>query len=1224
YNNDIPQNAQLLSHPTGEFTLIGSLDGDGGWRFKDLDIALPEERDEATPHPYDVDDYWQDWYAMPLFASQTLVLEHAIFSDIATYVRLYDWDGNWMDSYGYESEQDTGVGSRGTTLKAMRFTAPAAGVYYICVLASDEDSAGNYELKFTNATRGALGGVNIIGHYDSARTGNFTTMLTADAHIAVDYNGIGAVVVSGDTYDTVVKTYRGGDIVCFQAGTVGQIVNTYYQTNYIISEGNIGRVAATGQGGWTGAAGAATVGFLSANIEAGAFGGTYNRNAHIQNIYAASDIVTGTIARATGSIGVVEAERHLVDSHGLRAIHGAAFRVNTDGIGPAGHIDLFDVGYDWSSPVITTGVDGNVGYISVGGVIFNWRLDWSGPAEPVTITNGTASTLYDDGGGQVTITPIPVPVDLVDNNDPTVLVPDGIQDVDPVTYMPVYYRASYSYLVIGINDIYDGGTGGVIANVTADGPVSFNTTGDVEINNLDISWFWNEPDPTNPDPSRPLDISVNFGGSGEANIYYLHDHHASQEGNFNSVSLSTSGNLVSGHMAYTPISQLKLGGNLGPLAGHTGAWIHGRDDAPLIPDPDDMDVEPRFGWFHGTVNGLAMGEMNGIGDSWIGINKVVADGAIGDLRVMGTIGTIRANADKITYFGNWDGIMGLVWSDTRLDRIYVGDGLLDDGGGDKAKAAILSSGFIGLVSIEGPYYVQEPSPFADLDKRLAGGMAFGLLNGSIIGRLNGYGWTVLDGDGNPAVDIYGNTTAQDYDAVHRVIGTKGAVLTANVLGFGLDSFWALKTSFTVTGGVGTVDFSGPGAKIDGSEIAGWYVRKVSTSVDSEGIDWSHISGDISFSGAGVVIGEILAGGPGMRNTNVVLTGGSIGTVRGIGPVADLYRCVFVGGAGMKYLGFRDINTNGIHMPGVVETIHAWRDMSFNDVGSGANYGAYVGAIKRLTVGRDFVMNGLHVASELTMDVKGNFTDSTITMYGSSSQLQSLTVDGDISGQIQCAGRIGSIISKNGQISADIITLNDDGDVGLLQAAGGFAGDVTVGGSLSRMISYTSLGNNPATHNGLTQYISIGGDLDYVRAVGSKTTSSHLYADFAVGGNIGTIDVDGTFYSNVTTNGDLKKLILDGALGGNLGGTVGDRGSLTVFGTVGQMKFNTNSDLVADLCIGGSINKIALKNSSIRGNIESRFGSIKQIDVNGGSILGTLTARSIGKVRVNGGSISGDV
>ncbi|MCK4277293.1 MAG: hypothetical protein KAX78_12305, partial [Phycisphaerae bacterium] len=31
YNNDIPQNAQFLSHPTGEFKLIGSRDGDGGW-----------------------------------------------------------------------------------------------------------------------------------------------------------------------------------------------------------------------------------------------------------------------------------------------------------------------------------------------------------------------------------------------------------------------------------------------------------------------------------------------------------------------------------------------------------------------------------------------------------------------------------------------------------------------------------------------------------------------------------------------------------------------------------------------------------------------------------------------------------------------------------------------------------------------------------------------------------------------------------------------------------------------------------------------------------------------------------------------------------------------------------------------------------------------------------------------------------------------------------------
>jgi len=1196
FNNDTPDRAQFISHPTGNFTLVGSLDDI--WEIYTNPLRFPDNWEAPSPNP-DGLTYWQDWYAIPLFAGQTLVME-GVFSELMTFVRLYDRDGNWMDSYGYESVEDEGVGSRGATPKPMRFTAPAAGVYYLCVLASDEDSAGNYALTFTNAGTPALGALSVVGHYGAGLLDSRTSLLTADATVAADYNGIGAVSVTSNSYNAMINTYRGGDLVAFQAGEVGTTIDNDYQTNYVVSEGNVGGVAST-------------LGHLDASIEAGAFSGAYNHNAHIQNIYAATDYIYLNSISASGSIGVVEVGGVLGSRGPEVVIRSISFQVNSDGIGEPGHIDLFDVGGAWGAPLINTGSNGNVGYISVGGDIHSTRADWSGLVQPVVVADGSANTIYDDGGGQIRIAATPIPV----------LDAQGFQTFD-AQGNPITYRAPYEYTLIGINDNYDGGVGGVIANLTAYGPMTLTVTGDVDISELDVHWMGT-------DPNRPTDVTINVNGSGATGIYYLHDERFPDSGatpptgNYDNLTLNMDGHLVSGHLAFTNVAEMRIGGSLGPLAGTTGAWLHGHDDAPFVDDAD-IDVEPRYGWFHGKVNGLAVGWLDNAdqqGNPVTDLRSLRVDGSIGDIRVRGSIGTVRANADDITPAGDWDGIIGLIWSDSRLDKVYVGDGLADDGGGEKARAALMSTGFIGLVSIEGPYYTVEPSPSADLEEQLAGAMAFGQLDGSIIGSSNGFG-NVWDGSGNDVLDAFGNPVTRSFDAVDRVVGTNGAVLTANVLGFELDSFMANKATFTWTGGVGTVDFSGPGAEITGSEISGLWVRRISTSADSNGISYAHVSGNMPFDNRATVLGQILAGGPGLRDSTISLTGGDINRIEGVGPVADFTFNRIIGPADLRYLGFRDIDTNGIHLPGVIRTIHATRDMRDNDVGSGSDYGFYVGAIDTLTVGGDFVSNDLHIASELTARIGGSMISSAITLYGPFSRLHSLIVSGDIGGQVKAAGTIGSIISQHGQISADIITSNDKGDIDRLEAAQGFAGDITVGGSLGRIVSHTSLGLNPATNNGVTQYVSVGGDLGRIEVIGTRTTPAHLYADFAVAGNVDSIDVEGTLYSNIVVNGDLGRLDLEGALGGTLGGGVGDRGSLIIFGTIGRMRFNTGSDLVADLTIGGSIENIRMRDADIRGNIESRFGSIERVSVRDGSIQGALTGRSIGRVEVRGGSITGDV
>jgi len=1272
YGNDRPEHAQFLSHPTGEFWLDGAL-----------------EREFASDAP-DGMAYAQDWYALPLMAGQTVMIDGTLEYP-GMHVRLYDSGTYWgpgftpddphmliMDSYGYETYEDEAIHSTGSTLKPLVFTAPAAGIYYVVVGAEGlAGSIGAYQLHFLNATDEGLGGLNVLGQYWPA-DGNYGTMSGQDTSFAnisaKNGAGIGGIMIWGRSLETNVYSAGGGDMVCLQAAAVGGWTVGTLRTSLpglVYSDSNIGRVAATDwenlQEGW-----------IVEEIVAGYHGGVYNHNAHIQNIYAASDIYVDNQFSATGSIGVIEAPGVLAS---LLNTQPSGIVVNSDyDLGramagePAGNIDLIQVGnFGGGSlfspglldapPMLFTAPGGDVKYVcvigqddvpGVDGRVYEWVMNDYRQVNPTIVYGGQSAVIQDDSGGHLKIAPTPVPVDLVNNNDPTDLTPDGIQDLDPVTWLPLWWYPNIAYLGIAVNDLYQGGVGYALARVQIDGPATFNTTGVVGIGELDISHEWY--DPNNLALSRPAQMNLRFTGSGETFIYYLHDDPNDASFNPQTLRMTDAGasgklHLLSGHLYYTGVDEIRMAGNLGDIrGGTTGAWLHGHDDAPIVPisNASAHDTQVQYGWYHRKINGLWVESGNRTdpvtGDVIPALASLRVGGSLRDVRVDGgAIGTIVVDFDGVTYpdrWDSWDGIEGVVWSNSRIEAVYVGDGLADDGGAYAPEAGIFSSGTIGAVYIEGPWYQVAPPSDADVNEQLRYQHYYNrtgrVTNYRTYGELNG---SIIAANVNPTltVDPYDIAFPVD-EAIRLVRGTNGAKCTALILGMDLDAwsqltYWIDNVYIGTTGHIGTVDFSGPGAEIYGSEIRGWYVNKVQTSADSEGIFHSHIRAENFFPGYRnrPLIGQVLAGGRGLHYSSVEATGGDIGTVKGIGPVADLTNTLFTSTQDLAYLGARDISRNNISIPGKIDTIHAARDMEDNRLSSYGSLemgGIAAGAIGNLTVGRDFTGSDLRVAGELTsMVVGGDFLNSSISMYGATkAYLKSLVVSGDISGKIVSHGSIGQIISKNGTIYADITTVphSVDSNLALIQAAGGIKGDMDIAGDVGRIISYSSLGDNPAMTAGQTQLFNIWGDLDYLRVAAPKGSTADLYADVYVGGNIGTIDVDGTLYSNVRTNGNLKNLMLDGALGGTLGGGVGDRGSLTVFGTIGKMKFNTGADLVADLSIGGSIGKIQLRGADIRGNIESRFGSIKQIDVNGGSILGTITGKSIGKVRVVGGNVAGDV
>jgi len=1127
YGNDSLSSAYYLTSPTGRLTV---------WGKPGAFSSNTDEADEETGI--------RDYYAVSMLAGQTITVSggvdpifpdqwlwsrgQVLFGFVGSGIGVYlvDSSGQVVDTLGRYTEGNKGFGG-GDKQVPITFTAPEAGVYYIVV--ATRPTSPVYTLFIDGLDPTALGAIRVSNgdfgaDQDARDQGSYLDVM-------VGYGGgLGAIDVAGSLHDMFIYALDGGNLAVVRANDI--------DTVSITANSNIGLIRTEGD----------AEGLL---VQAGLT--KYNDNAFIQNVFIGGDFGGGTLY-ATGSIGVIEVE-------GLFA--AVDIRVNSDGVGPAGRIDLINVGGDWgdnrnSAPTLTVGYGGNVGYLRIGGDFWQTSVTgWQAQVLPTQIPAGGSVTLNDDGGGKLTI-----------EGKVPMLDEQGRQMWDETGQL-MWYMTAFSYLIIPVN----GGAGGVIADITADGPIKMTATGEVHISNLNMNG------------------SVSIGGSGICNIYYV-----TSGGRVESFTNTTTGGLVSG--SFPGIDLLKIKGSIGAMSGTTGAWLPGLDPAPLLSE-DDVENEAQFGWFHGRINGLSLTADSG---------TISAGGAIGDLRITGNIEQIIADNDGVTTAHEWHGLAGVIWASGYIRSIAAGDGLASNGGGQTAKAGIFCSGWIGSITISGPRYV-------------AGTTVFGELNGVIIAQGNGLPYTVEDEEGN--------ITEEVTDAIGRIVGTNGATLTAWVICAQLDSF-ATFGGRSFSGGIGTISFSGPGAKVYNTSIIGQHIKNISTSRDSDGIYNVSIHAGGSYSDMNAV-GRITAGGPGLIDCQIYVASGRIGPISGVGENADIRGNAFQSPGGIISISGRDISNNSIATPGKIDSITATRNFLGNDT-TGLQ-SAYIGGLGRLTVGKDFMLNYLAIAGGVdSVTIKGQFIQSALIITGADAYLKSMTVGGDIDefSQIASAGRVGKII-VNGQVRGDISTTSSGraGDLDVLRADGGYVGNLDVGGRLGTFTTKMSLGLNPMEF-GYTQTFNIWGDVGLIRVqavkdpVTKKLIPANLYANINVGGNIKKIQVDGTLYGNIRGNGDLDNLILRDGLGFYDAANDVKYGSVNILGTLKKLKFNRSEDLVADLTLGGSLKSLAMKGGDIIGNITMLSGTLGTLSTKNGSIKGDVLVRNVGKVSVVGGDLSGNL
>ena len=689
--NDTIPNAQFLSSPDGNFTLTGSIHG-----YIVVPNVFGTGGSVAEQIDYDYTDIpGPDYYALPLMAGQTFRMEGTIDPEVK--ISLLDPsgitpgnpNGRVVDTFGYETVEDQGIDSAGTTLKPITFTAPMAGIYYLRVEyihTYGEFEKADYKLVFTNATKANLGAINIIGdygHVNSARyyvTPDYINPYDyASGTVAVENGGtLGAISITGGTWGVVYYAHGGGNIVDIDVATLG-FSNGYPGFDLIQSDGNIGRVAST-------------AGDMIASIEAGANGGIYNHDAYIQNVFSAGSfgnafvpessiprVFESTFISSSGSIGVIDINGDFgVSGESPTAAQQKSYiTIDSDGIGPAGKLDLLDVTGDWTyNSELKAGPAGVVGYVYIGGTIYQPRYGWMIGTPYLNVSSNPSTATITTTSGTLTI---------------------RRTELFAVGAIPTYTTASYRLL--DVKDLTGGLFASAIVNLVVQGPASLVADGQVYLGSVSVTFTTiTGTDPTLEPPA--IVFAGNGGGDDRIDIYYI-SNLASPAATPVTVTNKTPGDLVAGDISGTTVN-LNLNGSLGKLDGTVGEMLYG----PLAPT---TMTTPLYGLFNGTMNGLNVtGDLN----AWIG-------GSVGDLNVTGRLHTLRVNADNTTNEGDWDGIAGVVHATVGIDYVWAGDGLADDGGALLPKAGLFSEGAIYYFGITGPYREVAVPIDASIDQRCA-------------------------------------------------------------------------------------------------------------------------------------------------------------------------------------------------------------------------------------------------------------------------------------------------------------------------------------------------------------------------------------------------------------------------------------------------------------------------------------------------------------------------
>ncbi len=1032
YFNDTFDTAQRLG-------TLRSFDPDG------VAFASVTGNVEASNTPNDLVDY----YAVSLMAGQTV---DVLINNPNVGVGVFDPDGRLIaTNYGITGFFDS------TT--PLRFTADRPGEYRFAVAAINNTNFNTtQDADEANIPRGdqaytlTIQGVEELG-LGAIRTTN--NLLGAGAQAFTVFDGDLGVLNAGGLL--LMNTGTSGGIIQTQNGDlralIGSEISTIFQNAVVgtpilvVPNGGVGLLQST----------AGRVTFNSVDPLTGAAA----IDDYIQVIDAAATL-SGSMYTNKG-IGVIRAGTITGADNGQSPTF---IRLNTDGVGADGIIDLIDVngnlgGAAEGGPAITTGPGGNVRYMIVDGAIFQDNQFASGSFAPQTLDPGQAFEHVDDSGGRVVLRPGTA----------------GIGLAGALTINQYGIRGSGGSVLVSVTSSDFGFTAS-----------SLNTpnNGTVEIGTINVDGLGRAVTDQNGQLilGQGTDISVVLNGPVVVDVMTINGNGLTQINN------ATGGEMVS--INATSIGNLFGKGDIGLPMTHSGAVVNRRDNV-LTAYPFDNQ---KFGV---NVTGSVIQAR-----SWK---------SLGNLSIGGTLGSLLANADEVNRTDSPQGLLAPVFVQGDIQRVNIGEVLAPSGSGSFSHGGLYANGAIQLVLNQGSGsdILGDIVSTQQIDR-------IQLTHGSIINStvnvlqllsmsaktdrteatagfidtivLNGSGGII--GSEFEASTFTGNVTVNGFGIFHSVFATSGNGQLNHVTagGFGL-----VGVSLLADSTIGDVVATGNGKLLAVADFSG----SVSPS--------TRFAHDPRFDQPLTVLNDLALALASNRRYEMVA-----GQINGTTAQATVE---------MDNLRAHKIVDSTFDFANEISTITTGKSVD-DDPATIDNVQVTTGKLGRFNPGADVRTLTMTIAGPLnSLTLRGNLLgDSLVQAVGPNGNINTINILGDLVGSLFADGIIRNVTvggDMTGDIEARGVGLTRGLVVSRITIKGSFFGSADLTGDVGQIIVTGQFGR-------VGDELVVDGNLNTLR-VGNSSGGvlTVLAADVYVSGDLRTLDVIGQVHGLLFVGGNLSNM-----------------------------------------------------------------------------------------------------
>ncbi|MBN1553168.1 MAG: hypothetical protein JXA11_00365 [Phycisphaerae bacterium] len=1124
-----------------------------------------------------------DYYGISLMAGQTITIE--VPAANGPHVGVFDPDGRLI------TVQESDVQAGFVYGEPFRITADRPGVYRIAIGVAPFDGSVevegdvDYSITITDAGNLALGAVkannNIFYHYPTLNVMGYRVKrgdlgaLSAGGYLFSDDSD--AVYAFARVDDGDLRTIEAASIGMLDsagAGTLGDTIKCYPRIG--VNQGSMGLIRTTG----TGADHYLAI-YCSVNEDFQMF-----------------DAIGGFWGdlQANGGLGVLRAGSMSTGSVLSGDSRPTVIRLNVDGLGDDGIIDLIDVAgnvgnLNAGGPRITVGPNGDVRYMRVGGEIFQDLYYGGGAYTGVTLNPGQTASIRDDSGGYINIEPVYVTTDTTLH-----------QPIDPHTgnaplqeTLPVL-----SYRTYGIR----GSGGSVLVDVESTGAfaVSANSNGvgsPVQIGKITVHGNGRATElvdgrvelAASPSIACEDNLTVHIVGSTNNPI----DVFEIVGGNFTSIRNETGGEIV--NITADSVEAIYSLGSLGIAQGTYGEAVNPRVDAASAAG----FVPSGYPFVQQHTGIVVKGH----------VDRISSKGAIGNVMVNGQIDLIRANYDQATNIndGQFDGIAAPIFATGDIVHAYIGEGIAPSGSGEMADAGLFSLGKIRYVTSQ------------------YGGA---VIRGAIVGE-QGVGKIELTNGSIVNADILGATLPSGREYVSETGGVKD-----------------------MTSDVGNITLTGDGG-ILGAYIAGQNVGNITVN-NGFGLFNSFIStvtgngqiGNTTVDGCGIYAVMFNTGGD-QGNITATGRGADTNTLTYSPSVRYSETETWLPGTNQRLSALNDIHEllklfvpdpvqydiDHLCQEGLLESVWAYGNGNLGNVSSywiSSSLFHFANSIRgfrtypllaagnsinsvTITTGSLGFFNPAQDVSGLTMTIAGEITSmnirgsllgsSTITAAGPNGNIKYIHIFGNMDGQIIANGILGTLIVDQNMTNG-LVEVKPFQEVrtslNLLRIGGDYTGNIDVQGNVGTIDVRGNLGavGNTLQINGDLRTLTVGGNMNL---------------DLNVLGDMNTMRVSGAQAGDAWVSGDVRQIQYLG------GGAV--TGNVTVMGSLRTVTM-TGADWQSTLTAGNDLGSVTITNGDLTatGSIICSFGDIRSILIRGGDLFGTVSAPNgtIYSIRVTGSDL----